>query len=102
MKVESIILVTADWEKAGQYAMKVCDAVSKAQSLPLEVKKEDYDFLIAHGVKDEFGGIDIPQVFLKLEDGTVKYVMSRIPDRSDGMPDIEKGIQILTDAIKSQ
>ncbi len=102
MKVESIILVTADWEKAGQYAMKVCDAVSKAQNVPLEVKKEDYDFLIAHGVKDEFGGIDIPQVFLKLEDGTVKYVMSRIPDKSDGMPDIEKGIQLLTDAIKSQ
>ncbi|MDI9608978.1 MAG: hypothetical protein QFX34_01705 [Candidatus Verstraetearchaeota archaeon] len=102
MKVESIILVTADWEKAGQYAMKVCEAVSKAQNVPLEVKKEDYDFLIAHGVKDEFGGIDIPQVFLKLEDGTVKYVMSRIPDRSDGMPDIEKGIQLLTDAIKAQ
>ncbi|MDH7555415.1 MAG: hypothetical protein ACQXXL_00430 [Candidatus Methanosuratincola sp.] len=102
MKVESIILVTADWEKAGQYAMKVCDAVSKAQNVPLEIKKEDYDFLIAHGVKDEFGGIDIPQVFLKLEDGTVKYVMSRIPDRSDGMPDIEKGIQLLTDAIKAQ
>jgi len=102
MKVESIILVTADWEKAGQYAMKVCDAVSKAQNVPLEVKKEDYDFLIAHGVKDEFGGIDIPQVFLKLEDGTVKYVMSRIPDKSDGMPDVEKGIQLLTDAIKAQ
>ncbi|MEJ5293507.1 MAG: hypothetical protein WHS82_07935 [Candidatus Methanosuratincola sp.] len=102
MKVESIILVTADWEKAGQYAMRVCDAVSKAQNVPLEVKKEDYDFLIAHGVKDEFGGIDIPQVFLKLEDGTVKYVMSRIPDKSDGMPDIEKGIQLLTDAIKAQ
>ncbi|RWX73957.1 MAG: hypothetical protein ACO0C9_06475 [Candidatus Methanosuratincola verstraetei] len=102
MKVESIILVTADWEKAGQYAMKVCDAVSKAQNVPLEVKKEDYDFLIAHGVKDEFGGIDIPQIFLKLEDGTVKYIMSRIPDKSDGMPDIEKGIQLLTEAIKAQ
>ncbi|MEN3016982.1 MAG: hypothetical protein ABC585_04255 [Candidatus Methanosuratincola petrocarbonis] len=102
MKVESIILVTADWEKAGQYAMKVCEAVSKAQNVPLEVKKEDYDFLIAHGVKDEFGGIDIPQIFLKLEDGTVKYVMSRIPDKSDGMPDIEKGIQLLTEAMKAQ
>ncbi|MBC7127928.1 MAG: hypothetical protein ABC542_02120 [Candidatus Methanosuratincola petrocarbonis] len=102
MKVESIILVTADWEKAGQYAMKVCEAVSKAQNVPLEVKNEDYDFLIAHGVKDEFGGIDIPQIFLKLEDGTVKYVMSRIPDKSDGMPDIEKGIQLLTEAMKAQ
>ncbi|MEN3036925.1 MAG: hypothetical protein ABC588_06140 [Candidatus Methanosuratincola petrocarbonis] len=102
MKVESIILVTADWEKAGQYAMKVCEAVSKAQNVPLEVKKEDYDFLIAHGVKDEFGWIDIPQIFLKLEDGTVKYVMSRIPDKSDGMPDIEKGIQLLTEAMKAQ
>lgn len=102
MKVDSIILVTADWEKAGQYAMRVCDAVSKAQNIPLEVKKEDYDFLIAHGEKDEFGGVDIPQVFLKLQDGTIKFVMTRIPDRSDGMPDIEKGIQRLTEAIGSQ
>lgn len=102
MKVDAIILVTADWERAGQYAMKVCEAVSKAQNIPLEVRKEDYDFLIANGQKDEFGGVDIPQVFLKLEDGSVRFVMTRVPDRSDGMPDIEKGIQKLTEAISSQ
>ncbi|MDI9644916.1 MAG: hypothetical protein QFX35_06840 [Candidatus Verstraetearchaeota archaeon] len=102
MKVDAIILVTADWEKAGQYAMKVCEAVSEAQKIPLEVKKEDYDFLIAHGQKDEFGGVEVPQVFLKLQDGSIRFVMTRVPDKSDGMPDIEKGIQRLTEAINSQ
>lgn len=102
MKVEGIIVVTADWEKAGQYALKVCEAVSKAQSIPVEIKKEDYDFLIAHGEKDEFGGVDMPQIFLKLEGGAVKHVMTRIPSQSNGMPDIEMGIKKLTEAIASQ
>uniref|UniRef100_A0A7C3ISD5 Thioredoxin family protein n=1 Tax=Candidatus Methanomethylicus mesodigestus TaxID=1867258 RepID=A0A7C3ISD5_9CREN len=102
MKVEGIIVVTADWEKAGQYALKVCEAVSKAQNIPVEIKKEDYDFLITHGEKDEFGGVDMPQIFLKLEGGAVKHVMTRIPDKSNGMPDIEMGIKKLTEAIASQ
>jgi hypothetical protein len=101
MKVEAIIVVTADWEKAGQYALKVCDAVSKAQNIPLEVKKEDYDFLIANGEKDEFGGVDMPQVFLKFEGGIIKHIMTRVPIQNNGMPDIEQGIKKLTDAISN-
>ena len=101
MKAEAIIVVTADWEKAGQYALKVCDAVSKVQNIPLEVKKEDYDFLIANGEKDEFGGVDMPQVFLKLEGGAIKHIMTRVPIQNNGMPDIEQGIKKLTDAISN-
>lgn len=99
MKVEQIIVVTADWEKGSQYSLKVAEAVSAATKIPLEVKKEDYDLLIAHGEKDEFGGVDMPQTFLKLEGGVLKHVMTRIPANERGMPDIEKGIKVLSEAI---
>ncbi|MCX8182048.1 MAG: hypothetical protein N3D12_02905 [Candidatus Methanomethyliaceae archaeon] len=101
MKVEGIIAVTADWEKRSQYALQVCEAVSKATNIPLEVRKEDYDLLISYGEKDEFGGVDIPQIFLKLEGGVIKHVMTKIPDNEKGMPDIEKGIKVLTESISS-
>lgn len=99
MKVEAIIVVTADWEKGSQYAVQVCEAVSKAANVPLEVKKEDYDLLTSKGEKDEFGGVDIPQIFLRLEGGEIKHVMTRIPLNEKGMPDIEKAIRSLTDII---
>ena len=100
MKVEGIVIVTADWEKGSHYAVQVCEAVSKAKNIPLENKKEDYDILIGYGEKDEFGGVDIPQVFLKFNDGTMKHVMTRVPLNERGMPDIEKGIKILSEAIE--
>jgi len=99
MKVEAIIAVTADWERGSQYAVQVSEAVSKATNVPLEVRKEDYDLLISKGEKDEFGGVDIPQIFLKLEGGEIKHIMTRIPINEKGMPDIEKGIRILSEAI---
>lgn len=102
MKVEGIIVVTADWEKGSQYALRVCEAVSKSTNIPVEIKKEDYDLLINYGEKDEFGGVDIPQTFLKLEGGSIKHVMTRVPDNDKGMPDIEQGIKKLTEEISKQ
>jgi hypothetical protein len=99
MKVEQIIVVTADWEKGSQYAVKMVEAVSMATKVPFEIKKEDYDLLISHGEKDEFGGVDIPQTFLKLEGGAITHVMTRIPSNEKGMPDMEKGIKVLSEAI---
>ena len=99
MKVESIIVVTADWERGSHNALQVCEAVGKASNIPVEVKKEDYDLLISSGEKDEFGGVDIPQILLKLEGSEIRHVMTRIPLNERGMPDIEKGIKLLTEAI---
>jgi hypothetical protein len=101
MKVEGIVIVTADWERGSHYAVAICDAVAKSKNIPVEVKKEDYDLLINYGEKDEFGGVDIPQVFLKLEGGAMKHVMTRTPVNEKGMPDIEKGIKMLTEAVSS-
>jgi hypothetical protein len=100
MKVEQIVVVTADWEKGSQYAVKIAEAVSLATKIPFEIKKEDYDLLLNHGEKDEFGGVDIPQTFLKLEGGVIKHIMTRVPSNEKGMPDIEKGIKTLNEAIE--
>lgn len=100
--VESIIVVVADWEERSKYAIQVCEGVSRLKNIPIEVKKEDYDFLVTYGEKDEFGGVEIPQVFIKLKDGSIKHAMTRIPDNEKGMPDIEMGIKQLLEKIEEE
>ncbi|MCS7098533.1 MAG: hypothetical protein NZ922_06115 [Candidatus Methanomethyliaceae archaeon] len=102
MNVESIVIVIADWEERSKYMMKICEEVSKLKNIPLEVRREDYDFLVNYGEKDEFGGVDIPQSFIKLKDGTIKHVMTKIPDNEKGMPDIEAGIKELLEKIEKE
>lgn len=102
MNVESIIVVMADWEERSKYIMQICEGVSKIKNIPIEVKKEDYDFLVTYGEKDEFGGVEIPQVFIKLKDGTIKHAMTKIPDNEKGMPDIEMGIKQLLEKIEKE
>ncbi|MCC6013601.1 MAG: hypothetical protein LM593_04450 [Candidatus Verstraetearchaeota archaeon] len=102
MKVEGIIAVIADWEERSKYVLQICEGVSKIKNIPIEIKKEDYDFLTMYGERDEFGGIDIPQVFLKLEGGIIKHVMTKIPDNEKGFPDIEKAIKNIIEIIEKE
>ncbi len=98
-KPEAIIMVIADWEKASNYVKEVCKKVAKEMGIKLEEKKEDYDFLCEYGVKNEYGGIDIPQVFIRYDNGEIKYVMSRVPLTPQGQPDLEKAEKILKEAL---
>ncbi len=95
----SIIMVIADWEKASSYVKEVCRKVAEEVGIELEERKEDYDFLCEHGVRNEYGGIDIPQVFIKYDNGEIKYVMSRVPLTSDGKPDLEAAEKMLREAL---
>ena len=97
-KPEAIIVVTADWEAAGKYVMEACERASKELNLPVEVKKEDWNFLVDYGEKDEFGGVDIPQVFLKLDDGSIVHIMTRVPLTSKGEPDIDAAVKKIVEA----
>ncbi|MEM1537886.1 MAG: hypothetical protein QXK12_04655 [Candidatus Nezhaarchaeales archaeon] len=99
VKASSIILVSADWEKTSSLARRVCEEAAKNLGLPLEERKEDWTFLAKYGAKDEYGGVDIPQVFVKYEDGTVKQVFSRIPLNKAGKPDLVEAIRLLNEAV---
>ena len=94
----AIIMVTADWEKASSYIKKACKKVAEELNLELEERKEDYEFLDKYGVKNEFGGLDIPQVFIKYDDGEIKYVISRVPLTPRGTPDLEAAVNIIKKA----
>ncbi|MCS7386208.1 MAG: hypothetical protein DRJ18_03365 [Candidatus Methanomethylicota archaeon] len=95
----TIIMVTADWEKASDYIRKACKKAAEDLKINLEEKKEDYEFLDKYGVKNEFGGLDIPQVFIKYDDGEIKYVMSRVPLTAQGTPDVEAAVEIIKKAV---
>ncbi len=51
-KAVALIYVGAEWEKASTNVKRLCEAVSKETGVTLEVKEEDYDFLMQHGQKD--------------------------------------------------
>ncbi|RLF17705.1 MAG: hypothetical protein DRN06_03410 [Thermoprotei archaeon] len=99
-KALKIILVSADWEKTSSLARKACQEASKEMGIELEERKEDWDFLTQHGVKDEYGGVDIPQVFVELEGGIIKHVLTRIPLTPDGKPDVEAAVKTIVEAVR--
>jgi hypothetical protein len=100
MANKKIIAVLAEWEESSKYVKKVVEEVSKENNVELELKNEDWDFLATYGVKDEFGGVEIPQVFIQTENKEIKYVMSRVPLDENGKPDLKKAKEILNEALK--
>ncbi|MCD6154705.1 MAG: hypothetical protein J7J22_02880 [Candidatus Verstraetearchaeota archaeon] len=99
-KPEKIIIVIADWEEASKYVIKACKELAEEKGIEVEERKEDYEFLSKYGVKNEFGGLDIPQVFIKYVDGKIEYVMSRVPLNERGKPDIEEAKKTILKKIE--
>ncbi|MCS7096920.1 MAG: peroxiredoxin family protein [Candidatus Methanomethylicia archaeon] len=97
--VKKIIVVSASWEEASKYVRKAVAELVNERGFEVEFKEEDYDFLEKYGVKNEFGGIDIPQVFILDENGEIKYVMSRVPLNEKGQPNINEAKRIILRAM---
>lgn len=101
MKEKKIIAVIADWEESSKYVKRIVEEVSKEANISLEIKNEDWDFLVTYGVKDEYGGVEVPQVFIQDENDKIKFVMGRVPLDENGKPDLKKAKEILLSALKS-
>jgi len=101
MPVKKIIAVIAEWEASSKYVKKMVEEVAKKLNIELEIKEEDWDFLATYGQKDEFGGVEIPQVFIMDDKNQIKFAMGRVPLDDEGKPDLEKGKFILENIIKS-
>jgi|YelNatPaOPRAMG01_1025707.scaffolds.fasta_scaffold61455_2 hypothetical protein len=95
MDNDTLIIVTADWEKASMYLKKVCYEVAKELKLNLEERKEDWEFLVNFGQKDDIGGVDIPQAFIKLSNGRIVHLMTRVPLTSNGEPDLKNAKELI-------
>jgi len=98
MAVRKIVVVTADWEKLSSLARKACEEAAKKLGVEVEERKEDWDYLTQYGDKDEYGGVDLPQVLLEFEDGSVKHVLTRLPLSEAGKPDVEEAVRIIVEA----
>ncbi len=100
-KAKKIIAVTADWELASKYVRKAAEKAASELAIPFEDRKEDWEFLLEHGVKDEFGGVELPQLFIEYEDGRITHLFNRVPLDENGKPDIEKAVEIIVKAASS-
>lgn len=98
-KARKIILVGAPWATFNDKLKKICQEVAAEKGLEFEERVEDYIFLMRYGEKDELGGADIPQVFVELEDGTVKHVLTRVPVRGVE-PDFEEARRRILAALE--
>ncbi len=99
-KVKKIIVVTASYDPLRKGILRLVENIAKEKNLEVEVKEEDWVFLMRYGEKDELGGASIPQVFLEYEDGTIKHVLTRLPLDERGRTDKERARQIILEAIE--
>jgi hypothetical protein len=95
---KKILLITASWDAVRKLIEPVCKGVAESQGVELEIRTEDYAFLVDHGEKDDFGGVEIPQVFV-IDGEKITHVLTRIPLTNDGRPDIAGATEMLKKAL---
>ncbi|MFP3320994.1 MAG: hypothetical protein RXO24_10535 [Acidilobus sp.] len=78
-KIVKVILDTEDFHPLHRSWSSLAEQVAKELNVELEVRKEDYVFAISYGDKDDLGMAWLPQLFVQLEGGQVKLVMSQYP-----------------------
>ncbi len=78
-KVRKVVLDTAEFHPLHKNWLSLAQIISKELGVELEVKKEDYVYAISYGDKDDLGMAWLPQLFLEMEDGSVRLVMSQYP-----------------------
>jgi len=98
--VKRIILALAEGAPLRRQMERMCKKVAEELGISFDVLVDDWDFLYKHAERDELGGIDLPQVFIELETGEIKHVLTRLPLDENGKVDIKTAEKILVNAIK--
>jgi len=75
--LRKLILVTADHHPLHKYFKELAEELGKKYSVPIEVRMEDYLFLIEHGDTDEYGMAWVPQLLAELETGAIVKVLTK-------------------------
>jgi len=77
VRLSRLILVTADHHPLHKYFKEIAEELSKKYGVPLEVRVEDYLFLIQYGDTDEFGMAWVPQLLAQLDTGEIVKVLTK-------------------------
>jgi hypothetical protein len=101
LKVKKVVLVTAEHHPYHKLWFRLAENLSKLLNTPLEVKVEDYVYLVEHGDKDEFGMAWLPQILVELEDGSIQWLLSKLPLNNALQPDEGKAINEMLEKLKS-
>lgn len=100
VKVKKIVLVTADHHPYHKLWGKMAETLSKTLGVELEVRKEDYVYLVEYGDKDEYGMSWLPQILAELDDGRVQWLLSQLPLNSSLQPDEEAAQKIMLEKLR--
>ena len=100
VKLKKIYLVTATHHPYHELWSKLAKEIADKLNTELEVKYEDYLFLMEHGDTDEYGMAWVPQMFAELDDGSIKLLLSNMPLNESLGPDYEKAKEIVLEKIR--
>ncbi|MEM1910961.1 MAG: hypothetical protein QXU78_04050, partial [Sulfolobales archaeon] len=94
-KLSKLILVTADHHPLHKYFKELAEELSKKYGVPLDIRVEDYLFLIEHGDTDEYGMAWLPQLLAELDSGEIVKVLTK--PVLDSMGNLSKVSSIVAD-----
>lgn len=100
MKVSKVVVVTAEHHPYHKLWMSLAQKLSQTLGVPMEVKIEDYVYLVEHGDKDEFGMSWLPQILVELDNGNVHWLLSQLPLNERLEPDEEKALEAMLSKLK--
>lgn len=93
MRVSKVVIVTAEHHPYHKFWLKLADKLSKTVNAPLDVKIEDYVYLVEHGDKDELGMTWLPQILVETDDGKVYWLLSQLPLNERLEPSEERALE---------
>lgn len=100
VSVKKVVLVTAPHHPYDKFWRKIAETLSKQLNVELEVKIEDYVYLVEHGDKDELGMSWLPQILVELDDGRVQWILSQIPLNDKLEPDEGLALETMKEKLK--
>ncbi|MEM1627923.1 MAG: hypothetical protein QXP02_00230 [Desulfurococcaceae archaeon] len=99
-RVVKVVVVTADHHPYHKLWLELAKRLGEKVNTPVEVKMEDYVYLVEHGDKDEFGMTWLPQILVETDDGKVYWLLSQLPLNDRLQPDEERALEIMINKLK--
>ena len=100
-KLKKIILDTIEFHPLHKAWVELARRLAEENGVELEVRKEDYVFAITYGDTDDLGMAWLPQLFVELDNGDVRLVLSQYPfNPNTTKPDPEEALKQARDKIK--
>jgi hypothetical protein len=99
-KAVKLVLVTATHHPYHKLWSKIAEEAAHELGVDLEVKYEDYVYLIEHGDTDEYGMAWVPQILAEFDDGSVKVLLSQLPLNEALQPDKDKAVETIVKKVR--